>query len=151
MQIDERLATKVTTPIHLGYRPELDTTAELDPKRASYYQGLIGVLRWITELGRIDILVAVAMLSRHSVAPRRGHLEQVFHIFAYLKRYERSTMVFDDNLPHFDETRFVWCDWTEFYPGAKEVEPPNAPELRGKSITMSCYVDADHAGCRATR
>jgi hypothetical protein len=151
MQIDERLATKVTTPIHLGYRPELDTTAELDPKRASYYQGLIGVLRWITELGRIDILVAVAMLSRHSVAPRRGHLEQVFHIFAYLKRYERSTMVFDDNLPHFDETRFVRCDWTEFYPGAKEVEPPNAPELRGKSITMSCYVDADHAGCRATR
>jgi hypothetical protein len=44
LQIDERLATKVTTPIHLGYRPELDTTPELDPKRASYYQGLIGVL-----------------------------------------------------------------------------------------------------------
>jgi hypothetical protein len=78
-------------------------------------------------------------------------LEQVFHIFAYLKRYEKSTMVFDDNLPHFDETRFVRCDWTEFYPGATEAEPPNAPELRGKSVTMSCYVDADHAGCRATR
>jgi hypothetical protein len=37
LQIDERLATKVTTPIHLGYQPELDTTAELDPKRVSYY------------------------------------------------------------------------------------------------------------------
>jgi hypothetical protein len=79
--------------------------AELDPKRASYYyQGLIGVLRWITELGQIDILVAVPMLSRHSVNPRRGHLEQVFHIFAYLKGYERLTMVFDDTLPHFNET-----------------------------------------------
>ena len=60
-------------------------------------------------------------------------------------------MVFNDNLPHFDETRIVRCDWTEFYPGATEAEPPNAPELRGKSVTMSCYVDADHAGCHATR
>jgi hypothetical protein len=60
-------------------------------------------------------------------------------------------MVFDDNLPHFDETQFVWCDWTEFYPGATEAEPPNAHELRGKSVTMSCYVDANHAGCRMMR
>jgi hypothetical protein len=35
LQIDEQLSTKVTMPIHLGYQPELDTTAELDPKRAS--------------------------------------------------------------------------------------------------------------------
>jgi hypothetical protein len=124
---------------------------ELDPKRTSYYQGLIGVLCWITELGRIDILVAVAMLLQHSVAPRRGHLEQVFHILAYLKWYERSMMVFDGNLPHFDETQFMWCDLTKFYPGATEAKPPNAPELTGKSVTMSCYVDADHACCHATR
>jgi hypothetical protein len=51
LQINKWLATKMTTPIHLGYRPELDTMRELDPKRASYYQGLIGVPRWITELG----------------------------------------------------------------------------------------------------
>jgi hypothetical protein len=150
LQIDKQRATKVTTPIHLGYQPELDTTPELDPKCASYYQGLIGVLGWITELGRVDILVAIAMLSQHSVAPRRGHLEQVFHIFAYLKWYERSTMVFHDNLPHFDETRFVRCDWTKFYPGATEAKPLNAPELRSKSVTISCYIDADHAGCHVT-
>jgi hypothetical protein len=28
--------------------------------------------------------------------------------------------------------------------------PPNAPEPRGKSVTMTCFVDADHAGCLAT-
>lgn len=151
LQVDERLRTRVTTPITLGYRPEIDTTAELDPKRANYYQGLIGVLRWICELGRLDILVATAMMSRHTVNPRRGHLEEVFHIFAYLKRHNRSTMVFDDTVPLFEEQRFVQCDWSEFYPGAAEVEPPNAPELRGKSVIMSCFVDADHAGCRATR
>jgi hypothetical protein len=43
LQIDEQLATKVTMPVHLGHQPELDTTAELDLKHASYYQGLTGV------------------------------------------------------------------------------------------------------------
>ena len=52
-----------------GYRPESDTTPELDAKRANYFQGLIGVLRWICELGRIDILVDVAMLLRFLAAP----------------------------------------------------------------------------------
>ena len=151
LQVEDRLRTRVTTPITLGYRPELDTTAELDPQRANYYQGLIGVLWWICELGRLDILVATAMMSRHTVNPRRGHLEQVFHIFAFLKAHDRSTMVFDDTEPFFEEQRFVQCDWSEFYPGAAEVEPPNAPELCGKSVIMSGFVDADHAGCRATR
>jgi hypothetical protein len=44
-----------------GYRPEIDTTPELDAKRANHFQGLIGVLRWICELGRTDILVDIAL------------------------------------------------------------------------------------------
>ena len=145
------LPTRAQTPITCGYRPELDTTAELDAKRANYYQGLIGILRWMVELGRVDILTPIAMLSRYLAAPRTGHLDQVFHIFGYLKKYNKSTMVFDDTIPFFDESRFAVCDWAEFYPGACEPEPPKAPELRGQSITMSCFVDADHAGCRVTR
>jgi len=47
--------------------------------------------------------------------------------------------------------RFQKCDWSEYYPGAQEVIPPNMPEPRGKEVTMSCYVDADHAGCKVTR
>jgi len=134
-----------------GYRPEVDGTKPLHDRRASYYQGLIGVLRWICELGRIDILIDVAMLSRFLAAPREGHLEQVFHIFAYLKKHGRSAIVFDDTLPEIDENRFQKCDWEEFYPGAREVTPPNAPELQGNTMKMSCFVDADHAGCRVTR
>jgi hypothetical protein len=38
----------------IKYRPELDTTMECDDAQASYYQNLIGVLRWIVELlGRV--------------------------------------------------------------------------------------------------
>jgi hypothetical protein len=36
-------------------------------------------------------------------------------------------MVFDDEYPTYDEKRFAKCDWEEFYLGAKEVKPPNAP------------------------
>ena len=75
-------STKVSTPMSQGYRPETDTTLELDAKRANYFQGLIGVLHWICELGWIDILVNVAMLSRFLASLRRGHLDQAFYIFA---------------------------------------------------------------------
>ena len=61
-----------------GYRPELDVTPELGDRQVTYYQGLIGVLRWICELGRIDILVEVSMLSRFLACPREGH--DKFHV-----------------------------------------------------------------------
>jgi hypothetical protein len=56
------LKNKVKTPLSLDYRPELDKTPELDARRAHYYQGLIGILHWMCELGRVDILVDVSKL-----------------------------------------------------------------------------------------
>lgn len=147
----KKLQTKTTTPLSTGYRPEIDATAELDADRQNYYQGLIGILRWICELGRLDILTPISMLSRYLVQAREGHLEQCFHVFAYLKSHDRSTMVFDDTEPDFDGSAFRKCDWSEFYPDAKEAIPTDVPEARGKSVVMSCFVDADHAGCRVTR
>ena len=150
-KVDKRLPTKVTTPLGSGYRPELDQTQELDAKRQNYYQGLIGVLRWICELGRLDILVAVSLMSRYLAQARVGQLEQVFHIFAYLKQYSSSKLVFDDTLPYVDEGRFEECDWSEFYPDAAEAIPKDAPEARGKAVSMFCFCDDDHAGCKQTR
>jgi hypothetical protein len=86
-----------------------------------------------------------------SILCREGHLEEALHIFAYLKTHDRSAVVFDDSTPLFDESRFIQCDWTEYYPDAHEPEPPRAPELRGNSVTTTCFVDADHAGCQETR
>ena len=83
------------------------------------------------ELGRVEILVPVALLLRLISAPRVGHLDQAFHIFTYLKRYNKSKLVFDDIVPVFDDSEFTKCDWSEFYPGASEPVPTKAPELRG--------------------
>jgi hypothetical protein len=147
----EKLANRISTPMTSGYRPELDSTPELKPELASYYQSLIGVLRWAVELGRVDIIVETGKLSRYCVAPRVGHLEAVLHIFAYLKRNSSCSMVFNWMYPAIDESLFKVCDWVSHYPGAKEAIPTNKPEPRGKSVVTRCYVDADHAGCLATR
>ena len=58
---------------------------------------------------------------------------------------------FDDTDPAFDERRFKDCFWGKYCPGAKEALPPDMPTPWGRSIVMSCFVDADHAGCRVTR
>jgi hypothetical protein len=142
---------KASTPMSSGYRPELDATPLLNDDQTNYFQSLIGVLRWAVELGRIDIIVETGMLSRYCVAPRVGHLEEVIHIFAYLKRQSSCAMVFDPTEPRINEHLFIQRDWAALYPEAAEVIPPNIPEARGKSVVTTCYVDADHAGCLATR
>ena len=149
--VGQTLRKKASTPFSTKYRPELDGSPELDPKRANYFQGLVGVLRWIIELGRVDIMTAVTMLSRYLVNPREGHLEEAFHVFAYLKQHNHASILFDASYPEFDQSRFTECDWSEFYPDAAEPVPPRAPELRGKPVHMTCFVDADHAGCHETR
>jgi hypothetical protein len=63
--VGKRLPTKVAMPLSSGYCPELDTTCELNSEWQNYFQGLIGILRWICELGRLDILMPVSMLSRY--------------------------------------------------------------------------------------
>jgi hypothetical protein len=85
-----KLAKKAVTPFRSGYRPELDITPELNPELASYYQSQIGILQWAVELGRIDIITEVSMLSSHLALPGKGHLDAVFNIFAYLKPRHNS-------------------------------------------------------------
>ena len=52
--------------------------------------------------------------------------------------------------PHWS-SMIPGCDSKEHGPNAAEPVPPRAPELLGKTMTMTCFVDADHAGCHETR
>ena len=67
------------------YVSETDTTPELIPKQANYYQFQIGVLHWIAEIGRVDIITEVSTLASKMAMPREGHRDKVFHVFAYPK------------------------------------------------------------------
>ena len=53
----------------MGYRPEKDVYGPLSPELASYYQYLIGVMRWMVEIGRIDIATEISLLSSHNAYP----------------------------------------------------------------------------------
>ena len=46
-----KMPNKADTPLTTTYRPELDVSRELNVDDATYYQSLIGILRWIVELG----------------------------------------------------------------------------------------------------
>ena len=146
-----KLKGKADRPLPLSYRPEIDVSPLLSDEMANRYQNLIGVLRWACELGRLDILLEVSWLSSYTAMPRRGHLEAVYSIFAYLKKHDRSTLVFDDHVPFVDELRFTPVDWKDFYPNAEEAIPPNMPDPKGNLVKVSCFVDADHAGNLLTR
>ena len=78
-----------------SYRPELDSSDFCDPKLTTMFQNLIGVLRWIVELGRIDIQLETSLLSQYLAQPRRGHLEQACNIFRYLKKVNSVYVVMD--------------------------------------------------------
>ena len=148
-----KLPARAPSPFCTNYRPEIDTTPELSPTDASYYMSLIGVLRWMVELGRVDICVEVSLMSSHMALPRVGHLEELYHIFAYLKRHHNSEMVFDPSEPTIDHELFPRMDWSSSVYGddLKEELPGNMPQPRGQGFTMSAYVDSDHAGDSVTR
>ena len=142
------------TPISTTYCPEIDVSPELSQSDASYYQSLIGVLRWIVELGRVDICLEVSMMSSHVALPREGHFEQLLHIFAYLKNKHNTELVYDPSDPVVDEAKFDQRDWASSEFGhvvGKEELPPNMPEPRGLGFVMRAKVDADHAADTVSR
>jgi hypothetical protein len=143
------LPSRVSCMFPSGWKPELDVTPELDEEDASFYHSQIGVLRWMVELGRIDIITEVSMLAAFSACPRQGHLAAVIHLFAYLKGNKEDKLVFDPT--YMDHVPPAPVDWSDFYKPTKEVLPPDMPEPRGKAVQVTCFVDSDHAGDVVTR
>jgi hypothetical protein len=134
-----------------GYTPGLDESPELDPARANLYQSHIGILRWCVELGHIDIITGVSILSTYLFFSREGHLEAVFHVFAYLGRHHNARVVFDPTYPTVDMGTFIKTDWKSIYGDVKEMIPSDATVSRGKEVDMRLFVDYDHAGEKFTR
>lgn len=101
-----RLPGRATTPMINSFVPELDASPELEADNIQFFQELIGMLRWATEIGRVDVLLETSLLSQYQAAPREGHLEQALHIFAYLKHRPKLSLYFDPSLPRIDYGEF---------------------------------------------
>ena len=50
-------------PFMYEYENDIDSSESLEPKRASYFKSLIGVIMWMIETGHIEIATEVSMLS----------------------------------------------------------------------------------------
>ena len=149
-----KLTEKAETTLKTSYRPELDVSPEIKPSEAAYFQSLIGILRWVIELGRIDICLEVSMISPHMALPQEGHLIHLLQVFSYLRKYYNSELVIDPSDPVIDTYLFEWKDWTSSEFGninRKEEPPPNTPYPRGMGFVMKAKVDSDHAADTVTR
>ena len=89
----------------------MDKTNEVDEDQATYYQSQIGILHWIVEL---------------------GHLQTVFHIYAYLKKRHNSRLPLDPSHPEIDMRGFHQADWTDFY-GVSRRQYLTMPQSQGES------------------
>jgi hypothetical protein len=103
-------------------------------------------MRWCVELGRIDIIIEVSMFSTYLVMPREGHMEAVFHGFAYLGLHHNVRVLCDPTYPAVDMGTFIKTDWKSMYGDVKETIPSDDPVTRGKEVDLRLFVDSDHAG-----
>ena len=73
----------------------MDNNPALEKYLAYWYQYLIGILRQMVEIVRVDIITKVSMLASQVAIPREGHLEVVLHVFEFIRQNYNSRMNFD--------------------------------------------------------
>jgi hypothetical protein len=145
------ILARADNPFPVDYDPSTDLSDILDSECLSFYQHLIGVMRWMVELEQIDIATKISMLLSYLACPRKGHLENALHIMGYLQLKHTSRLIFDLTHPDIDQTAFPTFEWMEFYGDMEEAIPPDVPPPLGKDIDLRMMVDSDHAGEKRTR
>ncbi len=78
------IPARADNPFPVDYDPSTDLSDMLDPDCYSFYQHLIDVMRWMVELGCIDIATEVSILSSYLACLREGHLENALHVMGYI-------------------------------------------------------------------
>jgi hypothetical protein len=78
-------------------------------------------------------------------------LEAVYHIFAYLNKHEKSSIIFDPTDPVPITPTKANPDWSLFYEHLDKELPPRMPEPLGNPVNAHVFVDANHTGNIVTR
>lgn len=158
-----KLLKKFKSPDHpfsnAQYRPELDLTDECSTDEHQFYQQVVGIARWMVEIGRLDIAFEVSLMSRYLANPRIGHLNQMLHMFQYLHCHQGMDLVFDPTMINVKESTILQHQRAEYkakelrnlYPDAIDYCPLNAPKPLGQGVQINAFVDADLAGEYTTR
>ena len=97
----------------------------------------MGVIRWAIKLRQEDILLEVALLSTHLALLRIGHLQEVYHILAYLKESPIRRLFFDPKYSEISENKCQFFDRVYFYKGARE---KYLLTYKKRGIILSVYI-----------
>ena len=123
-----RLPKKAENPFKMGYNPELNTSPELEPDAASYFQTIIDILKWMIELGKITIVTKMSLLSSCVVLSEWDVGERC-----------DSKLVYNPSYQEIDHSVLKKCDWSEFYQDAEDTTPMNAPKSQVKEVLRCNY------------
>ena len=105
----------------------------------------------MVEIGCVDIITEVSTLASQMAMPREGHMDAVFHVFAYLKARQNSRMVFDPTYPSIDKKKFQEHEWKRLYGDAKEAILNNCPKTLGREADIRIFDESDHDTDESTR
>ena len=80
-------------------------------------------------------------------------MEVLYNVFTFLKKHKNMRkLAYDSKTPEVDESAFNNnADWRDFYGDVEEELPPKMAEPRGNVVSISDFVDANHAGNVVTR
>jgi hypothetical protein len=105
----------------------------------------------MVELGCIDIVKEVSLLSSHLVYPCEGHLKPALHMIPNLSLKHNTQLIFDPTNPKIDMGQFPQFNWTKFYGYVEEAVPVNMPEPLDKDVDVCMMCDSHHAGDKRAR
>ena len=113
------LLKESANPFDYHYEPEVDVSCPLDEYMASYYQSVIGIMRCMIELERIDITNEVSMLSSNNAYPRKETFEAALRVMSYLKGRQNSRLALDPRYTTIDYKKLKDNYCTAFYEEVK--------------------------------
>ena len=75
-----------------SYLSYMDKTIEMNYLDMTWYQGLIFLIHWSTEIVRVDIMLEVSLIYQYRVSPREENMEKLLRMFLLLKNNPKKSV-----------------------------------------------------------
>ena len=83
----------------------------MNPKEDQEYKQFFGIACLIIELGRVDILYEVSLLTIHLNMPQKGHMQVMMGVFVYIYKAYGKTVIVDTIIPKVYTLMEIKTNW----------------------------------------
>ena len=99
-------------------------------------------MQWAVALVRIYIMYDTVVLSRYCLAPHKGHLSKIQHLYVYLKKHTSTSINFNKETPDYKKFNTIEGNWGSLYAEEPEYLPRSYPHPMRKPVLITSFVDA---------